>query len=150
MTICKNMSVVMLDLDRGQKLHVGVQVRLDDFREWSTVFFFLLLVPEEAPCWGEVLQLSCNRISSPSVSKVTVDTLGCLRSQIKESLGSNFWAWSLKFCSRCALVSQQQILNAGWGTIQWKICFELHLSECLLCLFINPNSEPIGRLCTAV
>lgn len=76
MTICKNMSVVMLDPDRGENLDVGVQVRLGDFREWPTVFFFLLLVPEEATCWGEDLQLSCNRISSPSVSKVTVDSMG--------------------------------------------------------------------------
>lgn len=33
MTICKNMSVVMLDPDRGENLDVGVQVRLGDFRE---------------------------------------------------------------------------------------------------------------------
>lgn len=32
MTICKNLSMVMLDPDRGEKLDMGVQVRLGDFR----------------------------------------------------------------------------------------------------------------------
>lgn len=144
MTNCKKLSVIMLDHDRGENLDAGVQVWLGVSRGWSTVIFFLFLVSEEAACW-EVLRLCTNRISSPDISKVTMDSVGCLGSQIKEVLGWNFRACSLKFWSRYALVSQQQTLSAECRQSREKSA--LHLSKCLLrliCLLTPILSLLIG------
>lgn len=108
MTDSKRLSVVVLDCDKGENLDVGVQVWRGDSRGWHTVIFFLFLVSEEAARWGEVLQICYNRISSLGISKVTMDSMSCHGSQIKEALSWHFWACSLKFCSRYTAGSQQQ------------------------------------------